>query len=267
MSPTQFAWSCLGRPPWPPPRPAPEAICCWLCAGPLDQDAWRREDALPSTFAQHDDAACKTSPAVCAACAFFAVGATWQAWLADARAPKVKAWTQASWRSYGHFFRLGPTPHECPSNARWRELLLEPPEPPFLAVLSLTGQKNLIFRAAVAQDRDCYPLQVEEDRAVVRRADLAECVGAVESALAAGLGREEIATGEAHQARILALGIRRWRAIEATLAPWRRRAPMLLGLACRIGTRPAADAQEPAPATIPPPARLPTGPAGQMELL
>lgn len=249
MSPTQFAHACLGSPPFPPPRPAPAASSCWLCGGPLGERAWARGDALPSTFAQHDDARVKTSPAVCEACAYFAVGSTWQAWLADPRAPKVKTWQQASWRSYGHFFRPDPAqPHECPLNSRWRDLLLDPPEPPFLAIVSLSGQKNLIFRAQVAFDRDLYPAQVEETTVAVDRRKLAACVDLVETALAAGLGREEIESGEARPDRALAMGLRRWRALDAEIAPWRRLEPMLLMLACKVAARP----EQPAPAPEPP---------------
>ena len=46
---------------------------------------------------------------------------------------------------------------------RLREVVLSPPDPPFVIVLATSGQKNLLFRAPVAWDRYRYPLLLEEE--------------------------------------------------------------------------------------------------------
>jgi len=45
-----------------------------------------------------------------------------------------------------------------------RDILLNPPEPPFSVIISDSGQKNLIFRAPVAVDRFHFPVLLEDER-------------------------------------------------------------------------------------------------------
>ena len=55
-----------------------------------------------------------------------------------------------------------------------REIILNPPEPPFVIVIADSGQKQLIFRAPVAMSRDGYPLLLEDQRIEVVPAVLLE---------------------------------------------------------------------------------------------
>lgn len=47
--------------------------------------------------------------------------------------------------------------------ARLREIILNPPEPPFAIVLADSGQKQLLFRAPVALDRSVFPVMLEDE--------------------------------------------------------------------------------------------------------
>lgn len=50
-----------------------------------------------------------------------------------------------------------------------RNMLLDPPNPPFSIILSDSGQKQLIFRAGINYERDFYVVQFEEDEIKVER--------------------------------------------------------------------------------------------------
>lgn len=231
MSPTQFALSCIGQRHECPETPGAR---CWLCGGTTETGMPR--SALPDTFAQHDEAACHESEVICYACHYFAIGATWQGWLDQPGAPQVKRWATASWRSFSHAFWSGH--HECPMPSRWRDLLLAPPEPPFLFLFSETARKNIIFRGVVAHSRERWQLRTEQSLIDVDTAALASLTGVVDAALAVGYPRSAIETGIQTPATISKIGFAKWLAIEDALQPARNLNPSRLFLAATIGAKP-----------------------------
>lgn len=72
--------------------------------------------------------------------------------------------------------------------AQLRETILNPPQPPFVVVLADSGQKQLLFRAPVAHDRERFPVMFED---VVIDVDAAELSRALEAAdaLAEAIGK------------------------------------------------------------------------------
>lgn len=242
---TQFAWSVLvrgGLTASARTRSPPGSAACWLCGGAVGETGWPREAAIPTTFASHNLAAAPRSDSVCEACAALAGGETWQRYLAERAPPGVKAWGQASWRSYSHLF-AAPEHHECPTPERWRAILLDPPEPPFLAAVSLTGQKNLIFRAPIAFSRDLFGIQFEETRVTIGRAALAAVLAHVEALTALGIAKEQVRTGRYHPESVRRAGLAAWRRGEEPIAAWRRRDPALLDVVayCARGPKWFAD--------------------------
>lgn len=131
-----------------------------------------------------------------------------------------------------------PDQHECPFPRRWREILTDPPEPPFLAVIGTSGQKNLIFRASVAHTRTCFPVQFEEETVHVWHAEFLACLAAFEALTMAGMSRDRVLSGEAHHETIRKIGLVRWRAMEEAIVPWRRREPQFMALAHFVARRP-----------------------------
>lgn len=53
-----------------------------------------------------------------------------------------------------------------------REIILNPPEPPFKIVLSESGQKHLLFRSSWALTRNNFPVQLEEETIIVNIEEL-----------------------------------------------------------------------------------------------
>jgi len=56
----------------------------------------------------------------------------------------------------------------------WRELLANPPEPPFAVILADSGQKQLIFRAPIAMSKKCFSILLEDECIEVIPEQLAE---------------------------------------------------------------------------------------------
>jgi CRISPR type IV-associated protein Csf1 len=57
---------------------------------------------------------------------------------------------------------------------QFRDTIFDPPEPPFAIVLADSGQKQIIFRAPVALDRDVFPVMLEDDPILVIRDEFGE---------------------------------------------------------------------------------------------
>jgi len=241
-SPTQFAWACLQLGDYPPPAPTRKGVArfgpdadCWLCGGPTHGVGWPWRLAITDTFTNHTLAKAPHSQTVCQPCAALASKQTWGPYVAAHPEKGLKTGHAVSWRNYSHVF--APGLHDCPTRAGWRHWLLNPPEPPFLFVISTSQKKHLIFRARVACSRDVYPLQFEEVALLVERAKFRECLAAFDRLFALGFSSDGIVTGRYHPAQLLKVGVATWREAERAIAPWRSRAPYYLELCAYITTR------------------------------
>ena len=211
---------------------------CALCGGPAAAfgPAWRRERAIKTSFGPTDSFAVGASRAVCGACAHFAAGSTFQRRVADAGLG-AKVWPQASWRSYSHIFAEGR--HILPKREDWRAFLLSPPEPPFVAVMATSGQKNLVYRAAVAVDRQVFPVQVEEDSVLVDARAFGGVLADFEAAYNDGFPKDALLSGSYSTSTIMRVGKPAWMRREAALAPHRARHLRLLRLAHTVARKSA----------------------------
>lgn len=241
-SPCGFALLALGAAPLSPADKDSflGAAPCRVCGGPADAHgpAWKAERIVADSFGPAESLGAPRSPAVCGACAFFAVGRTFQESV-RARGLPVKLWVNAAWRSYGHVFSAAG--HMVPRREDWRAFLLSPPEPPFLAVMTTAGTKNLLYRATVAEDRDLFPLLVEEATVWVGRAAFGRVLADFEAALADGLSRDALLSGRHSTSTILKVGKDKWRRHETALAPHRAARLALLRLAHAVASRPGAE--------------------------
>lgn len=230
---SQFAWACCVAGDYPPPAPrkgpryGPDAAC-WLCGGPTHGVGWPRKLGLADTFCDHNKAMRLDSNTVCQACV---ATSSSNGWLQYCRAhPERGLWThfpdkgngnprQFNWLYASHL--ITPGHHETPSRARWREILLDPPAPPFLAVMALNGKKQILFRGRVSQSRDAFWVQADEWRVLVRPVKFAACLGAFEQLYAAGFSKDAILSGRYHPAQLTKVGLRAWRALEDAIILWR----------------------------------------------
>lgn len=187
---------------------------CWLC-GQASDASILVGDQIGESFTNHGFAQAPRSARLCAACAFFLMAH-----------PASRHW----WRNRSHLFCGSGCIH--PTRATWRQILLDPPEPPFLACLAVSGQKNLIFRAPIAWQREGFGVQLEEERVIVTPALLAGALAPFEALLQAGVRRADILSGRANSALVLRLGLDVYRDLDRQLT--RFRGSMLLELVAWI---------------------------------
>lgn len=234
---SQFAWKIVGdgREHPPPHDPAPDTPC-WLCGGDTNGKGWQRAIWLPPTFTNHNLAARITSPSICQSCVAMSSKDTWERYVSAHPEMGLKTGHAMSWRSYSHAF--SEAGHECPGRARWRELLINPPKPPFVFCISTSGQKHLVFRCRIAGSRELYPVQFEDTKMRVRRTSIVRCLADFEEGLAAGLSRDGLLTGRYNSKYALKAGLKQWRDIEKRIGRWRRVEPWILTLAHRFATSP-----------------------------
>ena len=69
-----------------------------------------------------------------------------------------------------------------------KEVVLNPPDPPFMIVLSDSGQKHLIFRSKVAYEKDNFPVSLEDEIIYVKR-ELLKCYFEVLEPIIAACGK------------------------------------------------------------------------------
>jgi hypothetical protein len=116
-------------------------------------------------------------------------------------------------RNYSHFVVGGEWhPLSKAEKSRMRELLLADPT---VAVIALSGQKHIIFRARPGW------WQIEEQSVRPFPALLARLLEAVEALYRAGATKAEIESGYYSQRSLLAIGLDRWRELESQIKPFR----------------------------------------------
>jgi len=215
---------------------------CYVCGLPDDKPGWDRRTMLGDTWTNGHKVKAPESVMICQACAATLRGESWAVY-AERRADLgLKAKHPISWKSYPHAIWTGT--HLIPRGEAWRDLLLNPPEPPFLFAIPTSAQKHILFLAAVATSRDRYPVQVEEDTVWVDREAFAQCLAAAEVLLLLGFSRDQVETGRYHQESIRRAGLRAFRDAEAAFAPWRIAQPAWARLAVMVGHRPEKRTKE-----------------------
>lgn len=173
---------------------------CWLCGGSTDGRGLSVKKAIKPTFTDHPYARGHGSASICAGCAF--------------------CLSARELRNYSILATANTIQH--PTRAEWRAHLANPPEPPFVMCLAVSGQKHLTFKAPVNLEREHFTVLLEEREIFVSPDRIEQAVEAVE-ALYAYFTKEEIATGRYSQHRIRECGIARWERLEAGVENWRGR--------------------------------------------
>lgn len=237
---TRFIWECLGAPGWAPERGGQAGQPCWLCGGPTPEAPWRRHDAISQWFTNNTLARAPASEVVCQPCAYLASGDAWREYCAAHPEMGLKSVHPLSWRTYSHVFAAGI--HACPARSGWMRWLEEPPEPPFVFVLAESGQKHLLFRAAVASSRERFPMLVEESLVLVDRARLLATCRDVEALLKLGFTRDEVRSGRYSQGRLKGAVMAPWWELEGRMVRARETHPDDVRIACQVAPgRPAKE--------------------------
>lgn len=174
---------------------------CWLCGAPTHGRGLPLAKALSDTFTDHGWSKSPNSSSVCEACCF-------------ARAPMKP--------SPLRMYSILATPRGLrhPMRSEWRDILLNPPEPPVLACIAVSGQKWLHFKGRIAYSRDPFVVLLEEMPVWVEAARYRAVLSDVEELLRV-FTRQEIETGRYVEHRVREFGLDRWQQIESRLEPER----------------------------------------------
>lgn len=173
---------------------------CWLCGGKTGGKGLPLKKAIKPTFTDHPYARGHGSSSICPGCAF--------------------CLTARELRNYSILATTDRLSH--PSRAEWREILINPPEPPFVMCLAVSGQKHLSFKAPVNLERGHYAVLLEEREIFVTPGRIEQAIEAVE-ALYVYFSKDEIATGRYSQHKIKDCGLAKWERLESGVENWRGR--------------------------------------------
>lgn len=233
MTPSQFSWTCCQAGDYPPPKPkrgeryGPDAIC-WLCGGPTHGIGWPRKLGIADTFTDVANARCMPSETVCQSCVAMSQSNGWQKYVeahpergfsAYFPTKEGKRARQLNWLYRSHLFAW-PDQHECPDRPRWREILLNPPQPPFMVVIAVSGKKQIIFKSTIAHDRMLFPAQMDDD-AVIVTPDFERALTDFERLYHLGFSKDSILSGDYRPKALMDVGVHRWQSAEAPAKAWR----------------------------------------------
>lgn len=183
-----------------PPLPEP----CYLCAGPVWEPIPAR---LPDTFMDHDKARAPLSPHICQACAFSMQERS------TTLAKRVGKDKPQLMRNYSHIVLHGVWyPLSKAQKTETYALLLQLPE---VAVIAVSGQKHLLFRARPGL------WQVEEQAVPPDVATLQAIMEHVQALYDAGFGKSEMQSGDYLPYRLFRCDLDAWHAHETALRRWR----------------------------------------------
>lgn len=179
---------------------------CWLCGAPTGGEGIPVKEAIKPTFTDGPLAKAPGSKSICKACAF--------------------CLSHKELRNYS--IVATPTSLLHPSRSELRGILLNPPEPPFVVCIAVSGQKWVHIKSQVAYSRENFPAQLEEMTVYVQPALLTELLDPIEELYTAGFRKTayrdmpgEIEAGEYEPWKVQQFGIRKWEELEEKIAPYR----------------------------------------------
>lgn len=170
---------------------------CWLCGGETNGRGLPKKKVIKPTFMDIPLAA-QASDSVCAGCCFCI--------------------SRREMRNYSILATIEHMIH--PTRPEIRELLLNPPDPPFVLCIAVSGQKWVHIRSEIAYTRDNFPVQLEETRVNVNVATFKEVLEVVEE-LYTEFSKVEIESGEYNPIRINKFGLARFEELEEKARKWR----------------------------------------------
>jgi len=185
---------------------------CWLCGGQTNMLGIPIKKGIKPTFTDQDLARNMQSKSLCQGCAF-CLGSR-------------------SLRNYSLLATENKLLH--PNRSELRDILLNPPEPPFLVAIAVSGQKHLSFKTHIVYSNDNFPVLLEELLIFINPQKLKMLVESIEE-LYAEFSKTEIESGNYNQARIKKFGLARWEMLESQISP--RRGNRLFKLAIFIAQR------------------------------
>ncbi len=190
-------------------NPAPEGSLkgkCWLCGCQTDKGHLKHKIILP-TFTDSDLAKATWSNIVCEHCAH------------------VLSYREL--RNYSIYADLNGLKH--PSRLQIRDMLLNPPEPPFLLCAAESGQRHLSFKAVVNQSKTKFAVRMDNFNVIVEPNRFRQLLEPIEL-LYKVFTKDEIGSGDYKSHKIKEFGLERWEKTENQIKPIRKSSLFQLAL-------------------------------------
>lgn len=189
---------------------------CWICAGPTGGRGHLVSDVVSHTFTDTDFVRWGGN-SICEACMFCL---------------KTK-----HLRTRSTLATLAGLTQ--PLRQEWRDILLDPPEPPWVGAIAISGKKHVSFKAQVNLTNPSPIVSVEMIPTRYSPSNLAEDLAVIEELLTE-FTRRDIETGSYAQHRIKRFGLIRLADLEQRVTEMRRR-KRLFDLALLIARGPDKD--------------------------
>jgi hypothetical protein len=211
---------------------------CWLCGGSVNNKSWAVKDAITNTFTDVGLISENSSNSVCCACVALMKKESWEkACKKHGYSPyfplkENKKPCMSNWMFYSHVFTSGKW--LMPSRSEIEKILLNPPEPPFSIVITVSGKKHLIFRSKISYSKSDFFVQFEEQSISVNLKKFKDVHDIVKYAYENGVSKESLLSGNYNHLVILKIGLKKWGEIENKLRKIREQQRNLLSLSCFV---------------------------------
>lgn len=182
-------------------NPAPEGNLkgdCWLCGCQTDRGHPKNKIILP-TFTDGNLAKSPWSDLVCEHCTHIL--------------------SYRELRNYSIFADSNGLKH--PSRIQIRDILLNPPEPPFLLCVAESGQRHLTFKAIVNYSKDRFIARMDNFNVIVEPGKFKWLLELTEE-LYQTFTKDEIGSSDYKSHKIKEFGLERWEKIENQIKPMRK---------------------------------------------
>ena len=231
---SHFCWRVLGLGSFdPPPKWVGPDDPCFFCGEPTHGVGWTKKSIVSDNI--YETAACHRSGAICQPCAAFLRTESWHRYAEAHPEKELKTKRPLSWRSFSHLFQ--ESGHRLVNRADIRDILFDPPEPPFVLSFTLTGQKQVFHLNRVATNRDFFPMLCEDQPLMIRRDEIRRMLTDIEEALESGFSRSDVSSGRYNATIALRLGTRRFRQMMERLAVWRNQQPQTFQMATLVARK------------------------------
>ena len=181
-----------------PAGPVPDDHC-WICAGPTNGQGALVSDVISHTFTDTDFVRW-AGQSICEACMFCLK-----------HKPLRTRSTLATLDGYRQ-----------PMRQEWRDILLNPPGPPWVGAIAISGKKHVSFKAQVNLTNHAPVVSVEMMPVRYSVHQLAADLAVIEELLQS-FTRREVETGSYSQHRIKQFGLLRLADLEQQVVEMRRR--------------------------------------------
>ena len=173
---------------------------CYLCGGKTGGKGKPVKQAILPTFTDQDKARFPLSTVICPGCAF--------------------CLSFRQMRNYSIVAMKDRLIH--PDRPTLRNYILEPPNPPFVICVAVSGQKHVHIKSAMSYSQSEFFVQMEDIRVTVNATKFADILATTEQ-LYTVFSKEEMLTGRYNQNRIKQFGLSDFQKLEQKLAMQRGR--------------------------------------------